>query len=142
MAKASAWLAIAFGLYVISYQAYLIRSFGVSDLFPVPEVAYGLSPGVLLVVGGCVVLKRLKPGLRLLCTAWSFVVGQSLLLSAQIYQTHKLAERMALEENDAVAATLAEPGLLTFISGELVTLSICICGLGLALLARRPHHKG
>jgi hypothetical protein len=142
MAGTSAWLAIVFGLFVMGKQIYINAIFGVPDLFPVSGIIYSFLPALLALAGGFVVLKRLKPGLRLLCTARSFIVGQTLLQAIQIYQTYRVGERMAVEKNDATAAVLADEGVWPYVSDELVMLSICLCGLALALLARRPHYKG
>ena len=91
-------------------------------------------------LGAVVVLKRVRPGLRLLCTAWSFILGQTVLYAVQAYQTISLGREQAFKNPDEAVFPIDETPVVAYIATDLVVILISVVGLLLALNARRPNH--
>lgn len=120
MAKASAWLAVVIG-FPLSIIFFLSIIQSGQNFWDRGFAIVGLIEMSLLLAGGGVVLARRKPGLRLLAAGWALTIGVNLGLGLSPLRP------------EGPQAT-DQP---TFY----IALIISLCGLVLALLARRPHHK-
>ncbi|MEO0413027.1 MAG: hypothetical protein AAF221_14435 [Pseudomonadota bacterium] len=141
MARASAWLALVFGLLQISFTLY--GSFRGKAAFDAPLYldVYQVLPGILCVAGGAVVVTRVKPGLRLLSAAWAYFIGTVLVRMAE-----QIVQHEAAKQNGPISTKVGEPVFepvfpIQLLQQNTLVLICAVIGLSLALLARRPNHK-
>lgn len=141
MAWASAWLALAFGLLQVSLKVYGITTSVRVIEAPLYLDFYQVLPGLMCIAGGVVVLRRVRPGLRLLSAAWAFSLGLVL-----VRMTDAIVQYETLKQNNPISTKVGEPVYepafpIHLAQQDTLVLVCALTGLFLALLARRPTHK-